>query len=289
MGEIAQFESPVLSIEQDEFVATVWLDRPEARNAMGMDLWQDLPRAMDAVGADPSVRAVVVAAKGPHFSVGLDLKSMGSVLAGGGEAGAEGASGGGSAASMAARARGARREVLRLQDAITAVARCPKPVVAAVHGYCIGGGVDLIAACDIRLGSADAIFSVREAKMAIVADLGSLQRLPSIIGAGHVAELALTGKDISAERAKEIGLLNDVAADADGVLKAARALAAEIAANSPIAVQGTKAVLAANEGRTVAEGLDYVATWNAGMLASVDLTEAVTAFMEKRAPNFTGR
>jgi Delta3,5-Delta2,4-dienoyl-CoA isomerase len=286
MGEIAQFESPVLSIDQDEFVATVWLDRPEARNAMGVDLWQDLPRAMDAVGADPSVRAVVVAAKGPHFSVGLDLKSMGSVLAGGGQ---EGASGGGSAASMAARARGARREVLRLQDAITAVARCPKPIVAAVHGYCIGGGVDLIAACDIRLGSADAVFSVREAKMAIVADLGSLQRLPSIIGAGHVAELAFTGKDISAERAKEIGLLNDVAADADGVLKAARALAAEIAANSPIAVQGTKAVLAANEGRTVAEGLDYVATWNAGMLASDDLTEAVTAFMEKRAPKFTGR
>jgi len=289
MGEIAQFDSPVLSIEQDEFVATVWLDRPEARNAMGMDLWQDLPRAMAAVGADPSVRAVVVAAKGPHFSVGLDLKSMGGVLAGGGEAGADAAGGGGSAASMAARARGARREVLRLQDAITAVARCPKPVVAAVHGYCIGGGVDLIAACDIRLGSADAIFSVREAKMAIVADLGSLQRLPSIIGAGHVAELAFTGKDVSAERAKEIGLLNDVAADADGVLKAARALAAEIAANSPIAVQGTKAVLAANEGRTVAEGLDYVATWNAGMLASDDLTEAVTAFMEKRSPRFTGR
>jgi enoyl-CoA hydratase len=289
MGEIAQFESPVLSMEQDEFVATVWLDRPEARNAMGVDLWQDLPRAMDAVGADPSVRVVVVAAKGPHFSVGLDLKSMGSVLAGGGEAGPDAASGSGSAASMAARARGARREVLRLQDAITAVARCPKPVVAAVHGYCIGGGVDLIAACDIRLGSVDAIFSVREAKMAIVADLGSLQRLPSIIGAGHVAELAFTGKDISAERAKEIGLLNDVAADADGVLKAARALAAEIAANSPIAVQGTKAVLAANEGRTVAEGLDYVATWNAGMLASDDLTEAVTAFMEKRTPKFTGR
>ncbi len=291
MGEIAQFESPVLSIEQDEFVATVWLDRPEARNAMGMDLWRDLPRAMDAVGAEPSVRVVVVAAKGPHFSVGLDLKSMGSVLAGGGEAEAEATAGGGgtSAASMAARARGARREVLRLQDAITAVARCPKPVVAAVHGYCIGGGVDLIAACDIRLGSADAVFSVREAKMAIVADLGSLQRLPAIIGTGHVAELAFTGKDISAERAKEIGLLNDVATDADGVLKAARALAAEIAANSPIAVQGAKAVLAANEGRTVAEGLDYVATWNAGMLASDDLTEAVTAFMEKRAPKFTGR
>ncbi|HVT41588.1 MAG TPA: crotonase/enoyl-CoA hydratase family protein [Acidimicrobiales bacterium] len=287
MGERAGFESPVLSIEQDEWVATVWLDRAEARNAMGMDLWRDLPLAMEVVSADPDVRAVVIAAKGPHFSVGLDLKAMGSVLSGGGDGG--GGSAGGGAPSMAARARRGRAEVLRLQDAITAVARCPKPTIAAVHGYCIGGGVDLIAACDIRLASADATFSVREAKVAIVADLGGLQRLPAIISAGHLAELAFTGKDISAERAKEIGLVNDVAGDAEGVLKAGRALAAEIAANSPIAVQGTKAVLAANEGKTVAEGLDYVATWNAGMLASDDLVEAMTAFMEKRTPKFTGR
>lgn len=290
MGEHAEFtgfESPVLRIERDEEVATLWLDRPEARNAMGMDLWRDLPRAMDVLSADNSVRVVVIAAKGPHFSVGLDLKAMGNLLSGGGD----GTGGGGDArpASMAARARGGRTEVLRLQDSVTAVARCPKPVIAAVHGYCIGGGVDLVAACDIRLASSDAIFSVREAKVAIVADLGSLQRLPAIIGAGHLAELAFTGKDISAERAKEIGLVNDVATDAEGVLKAAQALAAEIAANSPIAVQGTKAVLAANEGRTVAEGLDYVATWNAGMLASDDLVEAMTAFMEKRSPKFTGR
>jgi enoyl-CoA hydratase/carnithine racemase len=295
-GAIAGFESPVLSIELHEAVATVWLDRPEARNAMGVDLWRDLPRAMDAVGAEPSVRAVIVAAKGPHFSVGLDLKAMGAMLTGGGTDDGENAgagSGSGSSASspasMAAQARRARSNILRLQDAITAVARCPKPVIAAVHGYCIGGGVDLIAACDIRLSSADAVFSVREAKMAIVADLGSLQRLPTIIGPGHLAELAFTGKDISAERAKEIGLVNDVAADAGAVLKAAGALANEIAANSPIAVQGTKAVLAANEGRSVAEGLDYVATWNAGMLASDDLTEAVLAFMEKRPAKFTGR
>jgi Delta3,5-Delta2,4-dienoyl-CoA isomerase len=287
MGEIVDFESPVLRIEHDgaEAVATLWLDRPEARNAMGVDLWQDLPRAMHALSAATAVRAVVIAAQGPHFSVGLDLKAMGGMLSGGG-----GDSGGDSSRpSMAARARSARANVLRLQESVTAVARCPKPVIAAVHGYCIGGGVDLIAACDIRLASADAVFSVREAKIAIVADLGSLQRLPAIIGAGHLAELAFTGKDISAERAKEIGLVNDVAADAEGVHKAAHRLAAESAANSPIAVQGTKAVLAANEGRTVAEGLDYVATWNAGMLASDDLTEAVTAFMEKRPPKFTGR
>ncbi len=289
MGDIASFESPVLSIEVEDAVATVWLDRPEARNAMGSDLWRDLPRAMEAVSADGSVRVVVVAAKGPHFSVGLDLKEMGQMLTGGGSEPEPEQSGRTEPPSAADRGRRARLNVLRLQDSITAVADCPKPVIAAVHGYCIGGGVDLIAACDIRLASADAVFSVREAKMAIVADLGSLQRLPAIISAGHLNELALTGKDISAERAKEIGLVNDVAADADGVAKAAQALAGEIAANSPLAVQGTKAVLRANEGRTVAQGLDYVATWNSGQLASHDLTEAVTAFMEKRQPKFTGR
>ena len=285
MGDISQFESPVLRLEQDEAVATLWLDRAEARNAMGEDLWRDLPRAMATVSGHTGVRAVVIAAAGPHFSVGLDLKAMGHTLT----SGLDGSGTSTSPPSVATRARGARAGVLRLQDSITSVARCPKPVIAAVHGYCIGGGVDLIAACDIRLASADAVFSVREVKMAIVADLGSLQRLPAILSAGHVAELAFTGKDITALRAREIGLVNDLAADAEGVVKAARALAAEIAANSPLAVQGTKAVLAANEGRTVAQGLDYVATWNAGMLASDDLREAVTAFMEKRPPTFTGR
>jgi enoyl-CoA hydratase len=284
-GTIEAFSSPVVTLAKDGEVATLWLDRPEARNAMGQDLWRDLPLAMEAVNADPEVRVVVVAAKGPHFTVGLDLKAMGGLLAG--DSGERSASA--APPSAAARARGTRSEVLRLQDSITSVAHCPKPVIAAVHGYCIGGGVDLIAACDIRLASADAVFSVREAKMAIVADLGSLQRLPAILSAGHLAELAFTAKDISAQRAKEIGLVNDVAADAEGVLKAAYELAAEIAANSPLAVQGTKAVLAANEGKTVAQGLDYVATWNAGMLASDDLTEAVVSFMEKRPPKFTGR
>ncbi len=176
-----------------------------------------------------------------------------------------------------------------MQASVTSVAECPKPVIAAIHGYCIGGGVDVVAACDIRVASADAVFSVRETKVAIVADLGSLQRLPRIIGKGHVAELAFTGKDITAARAKEIGLVNDVVPDADAALAAARQLATEIAANSPLAVQGTKAVLTACEDKSVADGLDYVATWNAGFLSSDDLVEAMTAFMEKRPPEFKGR
>jgi enoyl-CoA hydratase len=280
----------VLSIERDGDVATLWLDRAEARNAMGPAFWADLPRAMDELGADRSVRAIVVAARGPHFSVGLDLKAMAGILTGGAEdaSDAGGAKGATRPPSMASRAVSARLAVLRMQASVTAVAQCPKPVIAAIHGYCIGGGVDVVSACDIRVASADAVFSVRETKVAIVADLGSLQRLPRIIGKGHVAELALTGKDITAARAMEIGLVNEVLPDADAALVAARQLAAEIAANSPLAVQGTKAVLAACEDKSVAEGLDYVATWNAGFLSSDDLVEAMTAFIEKRPPQFTG-
>jgi enoyl-CoA hydratase len=280
---IDSFSSEVLTLERKDHVAVLWLDRPEKRNALGPAFWEDLPRAMAAVGDDPDLRVVVIAAKGPHFSVGLDLVAMAGVLSGGGERPPNGRR-----PSAAARARSARAQILRLQQSVTSVADCPLPVVAAVHGYCIGGGVDLIAACDIRLASRDATFSVRETKIAIVADLGSLQRLPGIIGRGHVAELAYTGKDIGAERAAQIGLINHVSDDAESALADAQALAAEIAANSPLAVQGTKAVLTAGATRSVEEGLDYVAAWNAGALASDDLAEAMAAFAEKRPPNFTG-
>ena len=286
---MADFE--VLALERDGHVATLWLDRPEARNAMGPAFWDELPRAMAELSEDDGVRAVVVAARGPHFSVGLDLKAMAGLLTGGGgDGGGDTTDGHGAGRpSMAARATAARAGIKRLQRSITAVADCPKPVVAAVHGYCIGGGVDLISACDIRVASAEALFSVRETKVAIVADLGSLQRLPPIIGQGHTAELAYTGKDVTAARAKEIGLVNEVFADAPGAQDGARAVAAEIAANSPLAVQGTKAVLRAGESRSVAEGLEFVAAWNAGFLPSDDLMEAMAAFMGKRTPQFRGR
>ncbi len=278
----ATFSSEVLSLDKDGHVATLWLDRPSKLNALGPAFWSDLPRAMAAIADDPDIRAVVIAARGPHFTVGLDLVAM-TGLAG------PAPSAGGSPPSMAARARSSHTAIRGMQASVTSLAQCAVPTVAAIHGYCIGGGVDLAAACDIRLASADAIFSVRETKVAIVADLGSLQRLPAIIGQGHVAELAYTGKDITAERAATIGLVNHVAADPDGVRHDARSLAEEIAANSPLAVQGTKAVMAASQGRSVAEGLDYVAAWNAGFLASDDLAEAMTAFMEKRPAIFTGR
>src|SRR5262245_41907835 len=268
--------SSVLTIERDGHTATLWLDRAERRNAMGPAFWEDLPVVMRELADDPAVRAVVIAGRGPHFTTGLDLAAFGTVAGGDG------------AASEAARRTRLLATIKRLQGAITAVADCPKPVIAAVHGYCIGGGVDLITACDIRLAAVDAVFSVRETRLAIVADVGTLQRLPAIVGAGHVAELVFTGKDVTAARAREIGLVNETYADAAAVLAAARSLAGDIASNSPLAAQGSKAGLRACAGRSVAEGLDYVAVWNAAFLSSNDLGEAISAFMQKRPPRFTG-
>ncbi|HEY5263143.1 MAG TPA: crotonase/enoyl-CoA hydratase family protein [Acidimicrobiales bacterium] len=273
-----EFNSDVLTLDVDGHVATLWLDRAEARNAMGSALWRDLPLAAAAVSGDREVRALIIAAKGPHFSVGLDLKEFGGGFA-------AGASSSSSRASSNARAYDAVRT---MQASVTSIAELAVPVIAAVHGYCIGGGVDLVSACDVRLCANDTTFSVRETKVAIVADLGSLQRLPKIISAGHLAELAYTGKDINAQRALEIGLVNAVYGNADEVLAGARTLALEIAQNSPLAVQGTKAVLAANDGQSVDEGLEFVARWNTMYLQSNDLREAMTAFMEKRPPVFSG-
>jgi enoyl-CoA hydratase/carnithine racemase len=157
-----------------------------------------------------------------------------------------------------------------------------------VHGWCIGGGVDLISAVDIRYASADAKFSVREVKLAMVADVGSLARLPLILSDGHLRELALTGKNIDAARAENIGLVNDVYDDAEASLAAAHATAAEIAGNPPLTVNGIKDVLDQQRIARVSESLRYVAVWNAAMLPSKDLTEGITATFEKRKPEFTG-
>lgn len=270
--------SNVLSTEQAGSITTVWLDRPEARNAMGADLWHDLPALMDSLGSDPAVRAIIIAARGDHFTVGLDLKEFGaSLMAGFGDAG-----------GVAGRVK-TRAQVKLMQHTMTSIARCPKPVIAAIHGYCIGAGVDLITACDIRYAAADAVFSVRETKLAMVADVGTLQRLPSIVDPGWVAEVAFTGRDFTAAEALEMGLVTKVLADAEAVQKEALALAEQIAANSPLAVQGTKAVLQAGRGRSIEESLDYVALWNAAYLHSDDLVEAMAAFAERRSPDFRGR
>lgn len=266
-----------VTVEKKDHVAQVTLIGPGKGNAMGPAFWSELPELFPELDADPEVRAIVLTGSGRNFSYGLDLAAMGGTLSG---VLGEGAS---------ARPRAEfHRTVLRMQGAISAVADCRTPTIAAVHGWCIGGGVDLISAVDIRYASADAKFSVREVKLAIVADVGSLARLPLILNDGHLRELALTGKDIDAARAEKIGLVNDVYADADATLAAAHATAAEIAANPPLTVHGVKDVLDQQRIAAVSESLRYVAAWNAAFLPSKDLTEGISATFAKRPPQFTG-
>jgi enoyl-CoA hydratase len=265
--------SDYLSLQTADHIAVVTLERP----TMPPAFFGEIEATFRSLAADPEVRAVILRASGKVFSYGLDLpaafQELGPHLAGG--------TAGPRLALLA--------HIRKLQASFNAVAACPVPVIAAVHGWCIGGGLDLISACDIRLATEDAKFSLRETKIAIVADLGSLQRLPRLIGQGHTRELAFTGKDITAVRAREIGLVNDVYPTPESLLAAARAMAVEIAQNSPIAVRGVKEVLEAGEGKTVAEGLAYVAAWNAAFLASDDLGEALRAFLQKQKPSFQGR
>jgi enoyl-CoA hydratase len=273
MGEV--YES--LSVDITDHVAQVTLLGPGKGNAMGPAFWNELPVVFRALDADPQVRAIVLTGSGRNFSYGLDLAAMGDTL---GPMMADGA---------LARPRADFHARLKtMQDSITAVADCRTPTIASVHGWCIGGGVDLISAVDIRYASADARFSVREVKLAIVADVGSLARLPRILSDGHLRELALTGKDITAARAEKIGLVNDVYDDADAALAAARATAAEIAGNPPLVVQGIKDVLDEQRTADVAASLRYVAAWNSAFLPSKDLTEGISAMFAKRLPEFTG-
>ena len=271
-------EWQAFTVETSDHVAQVTLTGPGKGNAMGPDFWRELPEIFNALDADPDVRAIVLTGSGKHFSYGLDLPAMsgtfGPLLAD---------------KALAAPRTDFLNEIRRMQAAVTAVADCRKPVIAAVSGWCIGGGLDLIAAVDIRYASADAKFSLREAKVAIVADIGSLHRLPAIIGEGHLRELAYTGKDIDAARAEKIGLVNDVFDDQQAALEAAHATAREIAANPLLVVQGAKDVMYQRNASEVAEGLRYVSAWNAAFLPSEDLTEAIQAVFEKRAPQFKGR
>ncbi|HLU32294.1 MAG TPA: crotonase/enoyl-CoA hydratase family protein [Acidimicrobiia bacterium] len=263
-----------LTLERNGPVGWLWLDRPDKRNALSADMWADLPSAVAELDADESVRAVVVAGRGPAFTVGIDLQMLMSLQPEG--------------RSLAETKSHLYREIKRLQATMSAFEACSKPVVAAVHGYCLGAGIDLITACDIRLAAADAVFSVRETRLALVADVGTLQRLPRVIAPGHAAELAFTGADIDAPEAERIGLVNRVHPDPQELHSAAQTLGETIAANSPLAVQGSKTVMAAGAEMSTEQALDYVALWNSAFLHSNDLAEAMSAFMEKRPPEFTG-
>jgi enoyl-CoA hydratase len=272
------FSSEVLSIEKQGAVGILWLDRADKYNALSTELWSGLPNALDELAADNQIGAIILAGRGDHFCAGIDLvqDSLSDHK--------------NSKARSPAEANMRQLEHTRkFQAAITSIADCPLPVIAVIQGYCLGAGVDLITACDIRIASNDAVFSVRETLTGLVADVGTLQRLPKILSAGHVAELAYTGSDINAQRAEKIGLINDLYVSAEVAMDAGLKLANQIAANSPMAVRGTKFILQQGENLTTDQSLLLNGMYTLmSSLPSNDLQEGIKAFSERRPAKFTG-
>ncbi|PRA58761.1 enoyl-CoA hydratase [Pseudomonas sp. MYb187] len=260
-------------VELNNHIAHVQINRPEKYNAMNAPFWSEIVDIFKWIDETDAVRAVVISGAGKHFSAGIDLMLLASLA---NELGKD----------VGRNARTLRRIIVRMQASFTAVDSCRKPVLAAIHGYCIGGAIDLVSACDMRYCSRDAQFSIKEIDMGMAADVGTLQRLPRIIGDGIMRELAYTGRNVEADEAQRIGLVNRVYDDHDVLLDGVFAIAAEIAGKSPIAVAGTKEMISYMRDHRIDDGLDYIATWNAAMLQSTDLRVAVAAHMSKQKPEF---
>ena len=256
-------------------VLTLTLLGPGKGNAMGPDFWTELPQAIDEITAMDDVRVVIVRGSGNHFSYGLDLPQMMPKL---------GAMVGGN--QMADRRRELMDMIRQMQSGFQKMHESPKPFIAAIHGWCIGGGLNMISAADIRLCSAEAKFSLREAKLAITPDIGGLQWLPHIVGEGITREMAFTAADYDSAFALRTGLVNHVLDTPEALFAKANEMAQQIADNASLAVQGAKSVLNYGLDKSIEAGLQYVAVWNSSQLQSPDFSEAMQATSERRQAAF---
>ena len=267
-----QFET--LTITLVDAITHVELNRPDKANAMNMKMWYEIREAFAWIDATPEARVAILSGAGKHFTSGIDLSLLSGI-----------------SADIADSCNGRQREKLRrlildMQDTLTSLERCRKPVLAAIHGACVGGGIDLISACDMRYCTIDASFSVKEVDVGMTADVGTLQRLPRLVGEGMARELAYTARPFGGVEALTIGLVNRNYASVDDMLAGVSQLARCIADKSPLAVRGSKEMISYARDHSVADGLNYIATWNSAMLLSDDLTEAMTAIRAKRPPKF---
>ena len=263
-----------LSLTLADYVAEIRLNRPDKSNAINDAMWQEIRHACEWVDNTPEARVAIISGEGRNFCAGIDLAMLAGIQQR-------------IAHADGARSREAlRRLILNLQDCLSSIERCRKPVIAAIQGACVGGALDLVTCCDMRYVTDDAVFSIKEIDIGMVADVGTLQRLPRLIGDGMTRELAYTGRNVEADEAVRLGLANRNFGTAEALTVGVQALAAEIAGKSPLAIRGSKEILNYSRDHSVADGLNYVATWNAAMLISADLQESMQAKLEKRAPRF---
>ncbi|KAH9256968.1 hypothetical protein BASA81_004789 [Batrachochytrium salamandrivorans] len=268
--------SPVVVVSKSNGVAHVELARSAKGNAMNLDFWNEYREMFHGLAQDSEVRCIVVSGQGKFFTVGLDVSDIGRILD---FSGTE---------DPARRAFMAKKLIATMQETFTAMERCPQPVIACVHNACIGGGIDLMTAADIRMCTQDAFFSIKEVDIALAADVGTLQRIERCVGsASLVRDWAYTARRFDAEEARASGLVSRVFPDKQAMLAGALEMAAQIASKSPVAVAGTKHNLNYARGRTLQDSLEYMATWNASMLQTDDIAKAATAsFQKQKQPLF---
>jgi enoyl-CoA hydratase len=261
-----------IELEIKDYIATVTMAREKSLNALSLEFAAEIAGVFKALGAMDEVRVVILKSKARIFCAGLDLKDA--------------------AGGFTGTARGPFDMIKKSQplfDCCNAIEECPKPVIAAVHGQCIGGGLHIISACDIRICTEDATFCLKEPKIGLCADMGALQRLPLIVGQGFAREIAFTVGFYSARQAEKMGLVNHVYADQPALYAAARQLAVQITENAPLAIECTKEVLNFSRYTNVSEGMALAIQKNMFLMTTDDLKEAFTAFMEKRKPDFKGK
>ncbi len=257
----------------ENHIAHVAFNRPSKANSLNLNAWEEMKAIFEAVHKNVDARVIVLSGEGNNFCAGIDLNLLMSVNQ--------------FSAKCEARKREQLREfIFKLQDCISSIEKCRKPVLAAIHKSCIGGGVDIISACDMRYCTEDAYFTIQEINLGLVADIGTLQRLPKILNPGIMAELAYTGRKVFGPEAKEIGLVNQKYPNKESMMEDVMSIAKTIASKSPVCIRGTKEILLYTRDHSVEESLNYMTAWNASMLLSNDIFEAMAAYMQKREPVF---
>ena len=261
-------------------IAHIVLKRPEKRNSMIPEFWEELPAIIGDIDGNVRARVIVISSTGPHFSSGLDLNAF---ITGPGKAQVDPET-----RKRSLRQRGASfyQNVMRMQQTFNCLEECRIPVIAAIQGGAIGGGVDLVTACDMRYATEDAFFTVFEINIGMTADVGTFPRLVKLIPEGIVKELVYTGRRMPAHEAKDAGLVNRVFADQDAMLEGVMKIAEEIAGKAPLALYGCKRMVNYARDHSTSDGLDYISIWNASMLQPEEMIEALSANAEKRPGDF---
>ncbi|CAL2033292.1 unnamed protein product [Caenorhabditis brenneri] len=279
LSTTSALKSTDISVKEERpYVYNVKLNRPAKLNTFTMEMWREFKKAIDGLADDPKCRSIIITGEGKSFCAGIDLAAgLSDIIRVIQDDSVE----------IGRKGRAVRRFIGEIQDCFTALEKCPKPIIAAVHSHCLGAGIDLITACDIRMASQDANFSIREVDIGLAADIGTLNRIQKVVGNDSwTREVALTARDFGADEAHRYGLVSRICDDRQSLFENSIEMAARIAEKSPIAVQGTKETLNYARDHSTDDSLNFIKTWNMSQLLSTDLMNSALAAMNKKKATY---